>query len=1127
MLELEDTERLVLDHLSNRDQACVQACLRAAGRQAPAGPDGSDDDPHPWLHVLTTWRMPAPVILAATLHAAPPGCRAEVRAQLGERAADTARVARRYAALLGRIRAATDAGATPHERQAETLRALFFAAFTDVEGVLMVLAAHAGRMARIEGIEYDAARAVCADNDAVFMPLAEMLGMWRLRRGLAESSLRRMNPRRAWDRIERQRAAVPEELASCRSALAQRLGRELEAVGVAAEVRAFEIPAATLHRRMLAGASLADVARRIRIDVLAASRPDCYRALECTHRLWRPLDWRTREGGAFRDMIAAPRYNGYRALFTAVDYRDDPGAKSVFPAEVRILTHEMDRVNQEGIVGARNLGPDPIASGAWWDDAATIELVRSRGVGGETDEVYAFSPRGEVYLLPLASTPIDFAYRVHSEVGHRCKRVRINGKPARYDRRLANGDLVSIESHPDASGPDPRWLPSVRTSTAKMHIKRALRQSRAGPPAGRRIVDRILARELEAHAMPAADPAEWERFLSRLARERRFADVSELYDEIASGGSSIASGGSSSPSAGLAPDEIAARWIAGQLAGYVARADGQALGVPVARVRFAHCPNGRRRFCASLGDDIAGGFHQLGTPHARLVVHRRDCPNAGGAGAAIDLTWQVSDQPDVVVKVAVEAFDRRGLLDDVLRPVYEVQGLYLLQAHAEVDQRRDARILFTIEAAGDDRLARLDEKLKALAQGGTVKTYAIHTLSEVEKVLLAKRKAVANPYTTIAVRDQRLFKGRHFEIARIEATLRTAQNLTILYGINRVGKTSLLRFLAHSVLAQRDFVPAVVDMQGIPEYREGALWDRMADAIVRAVDHQYGTAARRSMGIQPYKARGGREAWTFDAWLRRVAEALRGARLVILIDELNLVDELWDPREGERAIRRLKATVESVEQAQFVVCVQETFYRAREGRDGQSDVSAALLRLGVTVRLDYLDPEASERLIRDPMGQVLAYDDAVVRRIVHLTSGHPYYLQNLLHRLVNRVLQDQRREVRPADLEAVVSDLLDHGEQLFFDFARHSEGPRRSVLEALAFAAGPDHQGVTLDALVRTLHDHGLGLTPAAVARMLLDLDNAGVVKRREIYGGPHFNLRVPLFSDWLRLYRPMPPASL
>lgn len=735
-------------------------------------------------------------------------------------------------------------------------------------------------------------------------------------------------------------------------------------------------------------------------------------------------------------------------------------------------------------------------------------------------------PLGESYPLPDGSTPIDFAYRIHSDIGDHCKRIWVNGSLAGVDRRLANGDMVEIETDPHLLAVEKAWVDIAKTSMAKISIRRALRHRTPGIHPGRERIDRVLRDELEAQGLPPAAPTDLDRFLDRLAREVGLADVGGLYEPIAR--PDMVRG-----ARGLTPSHITARWVTAQLAGYIVRADGQPLDVPVERVRLAQCPGQGRICCPTLATEIVGRLSLPGTRHVRLVVHHRDCPDAPAAADAVPLAWRVAPQAEAVARITIEAFDRHRLLDDILARVYEryADGLYLIRAQAEVDRNHVARMQLDVNVTGPAALPALDEQLQALRHASAIDTYRIEMLSEVEKLLIARRARAANPYTAIAVRDQRMFKGRHAEIARIDALLHaglrdhahavSSQNLAVVYGINRIGKTSLLRFLRDSALAPADFATVLLDMQRLPAHHEAALWASLAEAIRKAIDPARAPGAGRAAGPRRFKTQA--EGDGFEDWFLQALRSLGARRLVVMIDELNVLDELWEARECQRAIRRLKGLVEGHSAVRFVVCVQESYFRTLPRRDPTADGSVALLRTGIPVGLGFLDPRASEQLIREPMGEALRLADEVVARIAHLTAGHPFYIHTVMHDLVGRALHENRRIITPEHLDTVLADTLRHGPHLFHDFLRHERGAAaRAALSGLAHASGPDHRDATLDAIARARQERGLRPNTAAIAQALRGLDDAGVVRHRDLAGGQAYSLRVPLFADWLRAYRPL-----
>jgi GTP pyrophosphokinase len=994
-------------------------------------------------------------------------------------------------------------------RRIERLRQLLYIGYTQVEVALMCVAAHVVRMRSVKLLDGRAARLLAEDNDAIFLPLIEMLGIWNVRRELGELGLEVLNPDNLWHTIHKHTTLARPLREQCFNDMRAVLTREMTNAKIQGEFHLHANSALGVYRRIRHGAALGVSVREVVIDILVATQEHCYLLLGLIHQHWRPLEGRTVEGGYFRDLIGQPKSNGYQALLTTVSYR--LSGQPEITVQLRIRTHAMELANTLGIVATKFARPQPIpVKNAWWQDERLIAFVRARPLGSTSDHLYVFSPAGEVRILPVGSTPIDYAYHIHSEKGQHCKRIWINGQEVRYDTTLQNGDLIELDVDPEYPGPDERWLPVVRTSTAKLHIKRGLKQREATPHAGRARIDRVLARELSYYGLPEIAPEEVDTFLSEAARSLGYPDRETLYYDLAA----------KKPPLGEppSPDQIVAHLIASRLADHVVRADGTPLRM--AKVQFAQCVHNKQPCRVVPGVKIVGRVREAGTKHARLVVYRGDCPNAPQDAAAIPLAWRGDSRPGEAIKVRVKAVDKARLVGDVLDAIYNLyehtDRLYLLELLAAVERDRSARLEMTIESQSHDPIMLLDQAFERLKDRGIINDFTINTLSPIDKLRLVDPELLANPYTTKAVQDRRVFKGRDDEIRSIITRLRGVQNHVVLYGMSRVGKTSLLRYIRDTIGNVAKFVPVFIDMQELGDCSEARIWAEIIDT------------AERRLAFKGKRARAGRKKdeytlQTFLDWWTDVQPLFQGQRLLIMFDEFNIVDEWADKQKAQMFVHRLKHLIERQQEMAFIICVQETLFKAAHA--DQPVVSRPLVRIGFPLRLDYLDARAAERLIREPMGELLRYDEAVVRQILDLTAHHPFFLQHLLGRVIEHVNIAGRRVVTAEDLAYVADELLRHGgDTLFTDFLREYRrlGAKQIVLRCLAERCRPGAEGVTVIELHTMLQPYQTAMSPAALEDVLDSLCDLGIVRRERQAVFVRYTIRVPLFAQWLRENRPL-----
>ncbi len=387
--------------------------------------------------------------------------------------------------------------ATSEERQAETYRKMLLAMVDDIRVILVKLADRLHNMRTLQHLPDDRRQRISRETLDIYAPIAGRLGMAKVKNELEDLAFQYLDPagyKTLAARVEERRKAASEFIERIRSTVAEKL----RAAGVAADVegrikRLHSIQQKLKRQRI----ELDQVYDFVALRVLVATVPDCYAALGVLHNTWRPVP------GRIKDFIAMPRPNGYQSLHTSVI--GDEGQ----PFEVQIRTQEMHRVAEEGIAahwkykeGRTGVDKDDHAF-SWlrqlleWQQEVKDphEFLNSLKLDLYPEEVYCFTPKGEVRMLPRGASPIDFAYAIHTEVGHQCVGARVNGKmvPLRY--KLKNGDIVEIVTSPGHK-PSRDWLGFTVTNKAKAKIRHYLNtaEKQQALDIGRKHLERELRR---------------------------------------------------------------------------------------------------------------------------------------------------------------------------------------------------------------------------------------------------------------------------------------------------------------------------------------------------------------------------------------------------------------------------------------------------------------------------------------------------------------------------------------------------------------------------------------------------------------------------------------------------------
>jgi GTP pyrophosphokinase len=596
-------------------------------------------------------------------------------------------------------------------RQAETLRKMLLAVVSDPRLVLARLAEElvALRHARALPVAERERRALEART--VYAPLANRLGVWQLKWELEDLAFRYLEP----EDYRRVAAALSERRADREryiAALCSELGLQLRSAGIEAEVYGRPKHIYSIYRKMqrkqVAFEQLFDL-RAVRVVV--ASIPECYAALGIVHGRWPYIP------GEFDDYIATPKGNGYRSIHTAVI---GPQARSV---EVQIRTREMHEHAELGVAAhwtykeggprdaqyqrkiewvRRLLEPQDGAAGGEQAERDFIEGMRAELF---EDRVYALTPKGEVIDLPRGATPLDFAYNVHTSLGHRCRGAKVNGRIVPLTHALANGEIVEIITGKhdapsrDWLAPEQGYLASAR-NRGKVRAWFRKQDGADNRSAGLRIAERELARI-------GARPEQ----LAALAAQLKARDVDHLHQLLGEGEITVtqlmhAAARLFEPAAPQRPPPRAARRAGTRRPASAVQIEG-----------VGDLPTTLARCCAPLRPQPITGYVTLGRG---VTVHRSDCPSLLRMAAlkrdrVLKVEWIGADAGALSVELAVSAYDRRGLLRD-LTDVVTVERLSIDAVASRTDQGTGIAYFALTVAVNDlEQLARVLRRLAGVS----------------------------------------------------------------------------------------------------------------------------------------------------------------------------------------------------------------------------------------------------------------------------------------------------------------------------------------------------------------------------------------------------------------------------
>jgi GTP pyrophosphokinase len=592
------------------------------------------------------------------------------------------------------------------EAQAENLRKMFLAMAEDLRVVIIKLADRLHNMQTLHPLPPADQQRISRETMEIYGPLAGRLGIWQLKWQLEDLAFRYLEPqayRQIAEMLDARREARERYIAQVEGIIRE----ELKEQGVKAEVQGRAKHIYSIHQKMekyaAEGKSFHEIYDLLAVRILVDTMADCYNALGVVHQLWRPLP------GTFDDYIANPKQSMYQSLHTIVMCLGQR------PLEVQIRTHEMHQTDEYGVAahwrykegGKRDIRYEERLAWLrqlldWQRELSRAEdLVEAVKTDIFRDQVFVFTPKGEVKDLPVGSTPIDFAYRIHTELGHTCVGAKVNGRLVPLNHQLQNGDSVEIMASKSSHGPSRDWLsPSLgytRTSHAREKIRQWFkRQERTeNISRGRDLVEKELRRLGVALSQVEDD----------LLRIFKYEELDDFLEAVGYGGIST-----HHMILRLAPllqplEEISTLPTGAAPSPAVVTPSIRVLGTGDLLTHMARCCN------PVPGDEIIGYV----TRGEGVTVHRRDCQNIlhiAEKERLVEVEWGRRGQ-FYPVAVHIEAWDRVGLLRDVSTLVAE-EKVNMVGVRAQEHGDGTLSVFVTLETTGIEQLARLLAKLESV-----------------------------------------------------------------------------------------------------------------------------------------------------------------------------------------------------------------------------------------------------------------------------------------------------------------------------------------------------------------------------------------------------------------------------
>lgn len=581
---------------------------------------------------------------------------------------------------------------TKEDQQINSMRKMFLAMAKDVRVVVIKLADRLHNMRTLRFMRSDKQKRISQETLEIFAPLAHRLGIFNIKWELEDLSFRYLEPDKYYDLVDqmKQKRHVREEIVN---EAIEVLRKALTASHIQFEINGRPKHFYSIYKKMKKdNRDLSQVYDLYAIRIIVDTVQDCYGVLGIVHSLWKPLPYR------FKDYIAMPKPNNYQSLHTTVI-----GTRGQ-PVEIQIRTWEMHRVAEYGVAahwrykeGRANAGANEFDEKMGWlrnllewqDTTNPREFMNALKLDAFSDEVFVFTPRGDVIDLPQGSIPIDFAYRIHTDVGHRCVGAKINGKIVPLDYPLKNGDIVEIITS-KVGKPSMDWLKIVGSSESRTKIRNWFKRENR---------EENLEKGLEALEKECKRLGyEWKEVhtdgrLARVARQLNAGTEDDLVAAVGYGGFAVNTiliklikmhkkevTGKDKPEPAVPMAPVKSHKTEKQYgSGILVKGEAGLL------IRLAKC-------CSPVPGDPIIGFITKGRG---VSVHRADCPNIGQAKGnverLIDVDWEYTGQEMFEVNMEIIAYDRTGIMAEIMSVLAEMK-ISVLSMNAKVSDTKTATI---------------------------------------------------------------------------------------------------------------------------------------------------------------------------------------------------------------------------------------------------------------------------------------------------------------------------------------------------------------------------------------------------------------------------------------------------
>lgn len=608
------------------------------------------------------------------------------------------------------------------DQQIENYRKMFLAMAKDIRVIMIKLADRLHNMRTMKYMPVHKQQSISRETMEVYAPLAHRLGIYTIKWELEDLAFRYMEPEIYYDLVEQVKVKRREREAMIHEAMAE-IKEHLDEQHIKCEIQGRPKNFYSIYKKMQRDhKELSEIYDLLAIRVLVDTVADCYGTLGVVHSLWRPIP------GRVKDYIAVPKSNMYQSLHTTVLYHNGQ------PLEIQIRTFEMHRISEFGIAAhwryKESGGKSNMPSGGdkdfeaklswlrqlleWHKDMSdSRDFVNTVKMDVFADEVFVFTPRGDVIDLPVGSVPIDFAYRIHTDVGNRCVGAKVNGRIVPLDYKLSNGDIVEVITSKQATGPSRDWMNIVGSSDTRNKIRSWFKKERREEniAKGREMLEKETKRlGYDIKVLLKADK------VKTVAASFRLDGEEALYASVGYGGVTLNGVMSKLVELYKKEQKLTVTKDLSQLLAELkprrskAKASHGILvkGEEGIMVKLARCCN------PIPGDPVIGYI----TRGSGISVHRTDCPNVLSNNPdeqrrLIEVSWDITTDAVYKVNIVINASDRPGMMADIMQVTSEAK-LNINALNCRTDKHKNAYITMGLDISNLEQLDNIMNKIKRM-----------------------------------------------------------------------------------------------------------------------------------------------------------------------------------------------------------------------------------------------------------------------------------------------------------------------------------------------------------------------------------------------------------------------------